>query len=437
MILAASVLVILAVTRFFPAWFVGPQASEGPVSAGAGTPGGTPAGTASPGEPDAWAAPPATGGEVPSLNEPLPFPADARAVLLMDADTGQILSEDNADEALPLASVTKLMTLRLSLQAVRDGTVSLDKVVTISPHVQADLPPYSSRMFLATGDQVSVNDLLFGAAVPSGNDACIALAELLAGSEADFVKTMNQEAERLGLDSAHFVDSHGYAPGDRMSARDVARLALDYLRVFPEALTYHSAQEFTYGGITQYNHNALLFSYPGCDGLKTGFTSEAGYNLVATATRDGRRLVAVVLGVPSSVRGYWSGSNYRDRLTSQVLDWGFEAFARVEPLSPATAAASLEVFMGASRQVAAVLGGSAAATVPLGREKDVSVSVRLDRPYLVAPVVKGQKLGSALVSVAGTAIREVDVVAAQDVGRGGLLRHIWDSLRLAFGAGQR
>ncbi len=433
--MVACALIAAAVSLPFPLFgrlhLAGASVSSG--LAGAATPAtvsqaaGSSGATTAPTTPDNPASFPVT--------EELPFPTDAEATLLADAETGQVLAGRNADQALPLASVTKLMTLRLVFKALRAGTITLDQKVTVSAHVETHLPPYSSRMFLEAGDEVTVRQLIYGAAVPSGNDACIALAELLAGTEKDFVQQMNAEAASLGLTSAHFVDPHGYSAGDRMSARDVARLAVLYLRESPEALAYHSTQESTYAGITQYNHNILIFTYAGCDGLKTGYTSEAGFNLVATAKRGESRLIAIVLGVPTDVPGWWSGSDYRDDLVARILDWGFGSFSRVEPIPAGSVAVSLPLYKGVRREVPAFLAAPAAATVPTGKEGYVSAKLELESPYLVAPVAKGQRVGTAVILVGDLEISRVDLVAVEDVGRAGLARYVWDTIRLMFRPG--
>lgn len=371
-------------------------------------------------------------GAPPDFATELPFGFRARSVVLIDADSGQVLTESNAGRSLPMASITKLMTMRLVLEAVREGEVSLDQKITVSANVQYDLPPYSSRMFLAAGDQVTVSELLYGAAVSSGNDACIALAELVSGSQDRFVEAMNLKAAALGLGSANFADAHGYSPENRISASDLAAFARGLLAEFPEVLGYTTAQSFTYSGITQYNHNHLIWTYAGCDGLKTGYTRAAGYSLVATAERDGHRLIAVMLGVPQIVDGRW-GWSYRDRMVSAILDWGFDSFDRVAPLDGLTAV--LPVFKGGQDQVDAVPAEDVAFSVPAELAEAVKVTVELAGEYAVAPIAAGQPLGTAIISVADQELDRVTLVADQAVPRGGLFRVVWDSVRLVFRPG--
>lgn len=371
----------------------------------------------------------ASPGGHPDFAEPLPFSLQARAIILIDAGSGQVLTEHDADQPLPLASVTKLMTLRLVLEALRAGTISLDQVVTASAAVQRELPPYSSRMFLAAGDEVTVEQLLYGLTVASGNDACIALAELLAGTQSELVKAMNRRAGELGLGTTHFADSHGYSPDNRMSAGELAAFARDLVNEFPEALAYVSAESFTYSGITQFNNNHLLWTYDGCDGLKTGYTRAAGYNLVATADRGGHRLIAVMLGVPRTVEGRW-GWSYRDQAVAGILDWGFTNFEQVRPLSDWTTA--LPVFKGDHDQVVAVPAEDVAFSVPTELADSVELMPELAGPYAVAPVADGQPLGTIVISVAGHELDRVTLVADAAVPRGGLFTVVWDTVRLAF-----
>ena len=367
-----------------------------------------------------------------------PFTLKVKSALLMDAATGQVLMEQNADEPLPLASVTKLITLRLAFKALHDGKIKLDQPVVVSENAWAGRLAGSSLMFLKPGDQVTVKDLLYGITVDSGNDACIAMAETIAGSVDVFVKQMNDEAASLGLQHANFVDPHGLSPEDQMSARDVATDVQSYLQKYPEALTYHSTKEFTYGvdvnsgkPITQPNRNGLLWSYPGADGLKTGHTSEAGYNLVGTAKRGDMRLIAVVLGTPDIVDGR-SGEKYREQAVAQMFNWGFASFADYQPTPPGATVAQLTVYKGSQRQVAVVPKEAVVVTIPKGNEKGITSTVKLNQSYVAAPVKKGQTVGTLTLSFGGQELKRVDLVAAADVPRGGFFRVIWDSLRLLF-----
>lgn len=367
-----------------------------------------------------------------------PFALQVKSALLMDAGTGQVLMEQNADVPLPTASLTKVMTLRLAFKAIHSGKISLDQEVLVSPNAWAGRWPGSSLMFLNAGDRVKVRDLLYGITVDSGNDACIAMAETVAGSVDAFVAQMNQEAKDLGLQTAHFEDPHGLSSNDQISAREMAILAQKYIHESPEALEFHKTKEFTYGTdinsgkpITQRNRNGLLWSYPDADGLKTGHTSDAGFNLVGTARRGDMRLIGVVLGTPERV-GNLTGEAYREQAVASMFNWGFANFAVVQPVAEGTRVGQLPVYKGSKRQVGVTPAGAVAVLVPKGQEKDVATQVTMDKRYLVGPVARGQKVGTLLVASGGKELGRFDLVTAEDVSRGGFFRNIWDSVRLLF-----
>lgn len=396
----------------------------GPVAlAETGTPPATPATPAAP-------AGPASSGA--------PFALQVKSAILMDAGSGQVLMEQNADVPLPTASLTKVMTLRLAFKAIKSGKISLDQEVVVSPNAWAGRWPGSSLMFLNTGDRVKVRDLLYGITVDSGNDACIALAETIGGTVDGFVAQMNQEAADLGLKTAHFEDPHGLSPNDVISAREMAVLAQKYIQDFPEALEYHKTKEFTYGTdintgkpITQKNRNGLLWSYPDADGLKTGHTSDAGFNLVGTARRGDMRLIGVVLGTPEKV-GNLTGEAYREQAVSSMFNWGFANFATVQPVAEGTRVAEVPVYKGSKRRVGVTPARPVTVLVPKGQEKSVTTQTALDTRYLVGPVARGQKAGTLVVTSGGKELGRFDLVTAEDVGRGGFFRNVWDSLRLLF-----
>lgn len=392
----------------------------------------------SPANPVALAETGTTPGPGGAANTGAPFALQVKSAILMDAGTGQVLMEQNADVPLPTASLTKVMTLRLAFKAIHSGKISLDQEVVVSPNAWAGRWPGSSLMFLNAGDRVKVRDLLYGITVDSGNDACIAMAETISGSVDAFVAQMNQEAKALGLQTARFEDPHGLSPNDLISAREMAILAQKYIREFPEALEYHKTKEFTYGTdittgrpITQKNRNGLLWSYPDADGLKTGHTSEAGFNLVGTAKRGDMRLIGVVLGTPDRV-GNLTGEAYREQAVASMLNWGFANFAVVQPVAEGTRVGQVTVYRGSLRQVGVVPSDRVAVLVPKGQEKDLTTQVVLEKSYLVGAVPRGQKVGTLVVASGGKELGRFDLVTAEDVGRGGFFRNIWDSLRLLF-----
>lgn len=245
---------------------------------------------------------------------------NSRSAILVDMSDGQVLFEQNADAPIPPASITKVLTLFLTFEAVQTGRVHLTDMVRVSRTAAYARPV---RMGLKAGDLVSLDELIRGMAIVSGNDAAIAVAEYVGGSVTNFVTLMNIKAKRLGMWNSHFVNPNGLpAKGQLTTARDVAKLSIAYLRRFPEALQIHSIQEYTYKNITRHNANRLLGVCPGVDGLKTGFVNASGYNLSATAMRNGRRLVAVVLGA--------SSPRVRTLETTKLLDYGFVG----TPLTP-------------------------------------------------------------------------------------------------------
>ena len=245
---------------------------------------------------------------------------NSRSAILIDMSDGRVLFEQNADAPIPPASITKVLTLFLTFEAVEAGRAHLTDMVRISRNAANARPV---RMGLKAGDVVSLGELIRGMAIVSGNDAAIAVAEYLGGSTTNFVTLMNIKAKRLGMWNSHFVNPNGLpAKGQLTTARDVAKLSLAYLRRFPEALQIHSVQEYTYRNVTRHNANRLLGVCPGVDGLKTGFVNASGYNLSATAMRNGRRLVAVVLGA--------SSPRIRTLETTKLLEYGFVG----TPLTP-------------------------------------------------------------------------------------------------------
>jgi D-alanyl-D-alanine carboxypeptidase (penicillin-binding protein 5/6) len=256
---------------------------------------------------------------------PLPLEQTAQAYLLVDATSGAVLTANNPYQPLIPASLTKIMTLRLTFAALRSGRIHLADQVTVSKNAWGGRRPLkgSSLMFLQPGRAVTVRQLIEGAAVASANDACVALAEHIAGSMPDFVAEMNAEAGKLGLATARFYDPHGLSTGNRISAADMARLALSMLRDYPEYLEYASKPYMTYMGIAQRNHLRLLDKVDGVDGFKTGYLSMFGYNVVVTAMRGDKRLLAVVMGTPPRVNGRLGG-RVRDQLAAKLLNTGFD-----------------------------------------------------------------------------------------------------------------
>jgi len=350
---------------------------------------------------------------------PIPPPTiEAASAVLMEEETGTILFELDGDERRDPASLVKMMTLKLALDAAQ-GRVGLDDRVAVSE--KAWRTP-GSRMFIEPRDEVTLLDLIRGIAIVSGNDACVAVAEHVAGSEEAFVRLMNREAERLGLANTRFANAHGLtADGQYMSARDAAEIARGYVRDHPDALRIHSKKEFEYAGITQRNRNGLLWDDPYVDGLKTGHTEKAGYNLVATAGRGGMRLIAVVLGAEST--------EAREREAAELLDYGFSTFELLRPVSAGDVVASRPVFKGVKNRLDVVAADSVA--IVSRRDSASEPERRIELPKtLQAPIESGQTLGRLVVLVGGEEAGGTDLVAAEEVPRAGFFKVAWDSIKL-------
>jgi serine-type D-Ala-D-Ala carboxypeptidase (penicillin-binding protein 5/6) len=353
---------------------------------------------------------------------PQPPPVAARAFLLFDLTSGQVLAEREAEASVEPASLTKLMTAYLAFREMRAGRLAREQQVQISE--RAWRAP-GSRSFLEPGSRVSVDTLLRGMVVQSGNDACIALAEAMAGTEAQFVERMNHEAQRLGLARTRFVNATGLPhPQQSTSARDLARLTAALIEDFPEEYArYYALKEFVHNGIAQMNRNRLLWLDPSVDGVKTGFTEGAGYCLVASAERGGRRLVAVLLGAASDAA--------RASEAQRLLNWGYQAYDGVRLYAPGTAVKSVAVWKGAAPAVSAGFARGLVVSVPKGEAKSLAAEL-VTHPPVLAPVGRGDKVGVLRVALAGAPLGEYPVEALQAVPRAGLFGRAWDTLRLWF-----
>ena len=333
---------------------------------------------------------------------------------------GKILySKNGSDERIP-ASLVKVMTMFIAMDHVKAGRINLTDTTRVSENAWRMT---GSQMFLEVGETVTIEQLLYGIAVVSGNDACVALAEALAGSAEVFVQWMNKKAGELGL-ATRFVDVHGLSEENSVTAKDMAYLARAYIRTHPEALAYHHEKSFSYQPrsqnkpIVQYNRNGLLSSFEGADGLKTGHLSAAGYNLVATAKQGERRLIAVVLGGKSE-KG-------REAVAAELLNYGFRNFDLVDTRK-LTAETAVKVYKGKKRAVN-VVASEPLITVPQGTATGLEVSVQLKN--MTAPVAKGENVGALTVWYEGQVIKQTPLLAAEEVPVGGFWRVMWDSLAL-------
>ncbi|MGA2639496.1 MAG: D-alanyl-D-alanine carboxypeptidase family protein [Spirochaetia bacterium] len=363
----------------------------------------------------------------------------ARSAILIEAFTGAVLYESHADEPIPPASLTKLMTLHLALQAIEEGRMSPSEVLVPGPDAWArNMPPRSSVMFLGPNQKLTVSQLLRGLVVDSGNDAAVEVADRIAGSVPAFVGMMNREAARLGYHVMHFVEPAGVSPANSITAREYADFARGFVLSHPDALKdLFSVREFTYPleenltagnrekPVTQSNRNLLLGKYEGADGLKTGYLDESGYNIAVTAERAGMRLISVILGVPDV--GPVSGTVLRAVESAALLDYGFSTFVTVRAAYDKPAA--VHVWKGRSREVG--LRASPAPIVAVRKDQASSVRTEIQQTLDVeAPVKTGQVLGVVVVSVGGRALARFPLRAEAGVDRGGFLRGALDTIIL-------
>lgn len=331
---------------------------------------------------------------------------DGQSAVLMDALTGQVLFEQNPQLKIQPASFVKILTLYLVFDALRDGKVKMDDLVTVS---EKAWKIQGSKMFIKVGERVRVGDLLKGIAIDSGNDACIALAEYLSGSEEAFVTKMNEKAGLLGLKDSQFRNSHGMpAEGQYITAMDMAILSQHYIEAHPEALAFHSTTEFVYNGIRQGNRNTLLQKNIGVDGLKTGHLEKVGYHLAATAKRDGQRMIAVVMGC--------NNMNKRASEAQKLLEYGFKNFSTLEAVKKDATFGPLKVKRGKVRAVFLTAEKDAKVTMEKGKEDRVSVIPQLP-PFVRAPIQKGQVLAKVVVQNEGKVVKEVALLASSNVGK--------------------
>ena len=359
-------------------------------------------------------------GGVLAQTQPL-FTVQAKSAVLMDFDTGRILFEQDPEVRLLPASLVKIMTLYVAFDAIDQGTTSLDDLYTVSINAWQ---PVGSKMFLRESEKVSVENLIKGIAIVSGNDACIALAEGLSGVTEVYVQWMNRKAESLGLTNTHFVDVHGLDDSNQQytTALDVAKLSRHYISNHPEALAYHSTKEFTYADITQRNRNGLLWNYPGVDGLKTGHLSKVGYNLVATAKQNNMRLIAVVLGADSE--------NIRENEVRKLLNYGFRNFESVKA-SQVVSPIETTIYKGKVNTVDVVPLEDVSMLIPVGAKDQVRVVKNINKP-LVAPIKNGQSVGELKFYWQDELLAETEATVIEDVPKAGFFKSLWDSIRLLF-----
>jgi D-alanyl-D-alanine carboxypeptidase (penicillin-binding protein 5/6) len=342
------------------------------------------------------------------------FETAAKAAIIMDHRTGVVLFEKNADERIPPASMSKLMTAYMIFDRLKAGRLKLDDEITIS---EKSWKMGGSQMFLKVGDRVKVEDLIRGIIIQSGNDACVAMAEALAGSEEEFAREMNEKAQELGLTNSSFANSTGLdAPGHLMSVRDLAVLARRIVEEFPEYFKYYSEREFIYRDIKQQNRNPLLqANVPGVDGMKTGYTEQAGYGLVATAKRGDRRVITVLAGLGAISQRKTEGE--------RLLEYGFREFQEYALFQGGETVVDARVWQGAEPTVPLVPAQTVGVTLSREARKGLVVKLRYDNP-VGAPVAAGQPLGSLEISAPNVTTFTVPLVAGREVPRAGMVGRV-------------
>ena len=352
---------------------------------------------------------------------PVPPALGARAWLLLDATSGQLLASRNPDERIEPASLTKLMTAYIAFSALKARSLAPAQAIRVSERAWR---ASGSRMFIEPKKPVTVQELLHGMIVQSGNDACIALAEAIAGSEQAFVERMNREAARIGMKNTHFTNASGLpAPDHYSTTSDLALLASVLIRDYPEYYKLYSEREYRYNDITQLNRNRLLWLDPNVDGMKTGHTESAGYCLIASARRGERRLVSVLVGATSE--------RLRAEESQKLLNFGFQAYEAFRLYPKDQEISQLAVWKGSEHTLRAGLATDLYVTVPAGTADKLQAEIVSEQP-LLAPLAAGQRVATLRVAHAGKALGEYPAVALESVEAAGLLRRTWDGIALWF-----
>jgi D-alanyl-D-alanine carboxypeptidase (penicillin-binding protein 5/6) len=337
-----------------------------------------------------------------------PIDTQARSALVMEVETGTVLLNKNADERIPPASMSKLMTAYVVFDYLKQGRATLDDELPVGERAWRT---GGSKMFVPLGARVKISDLIRGMIVQSGNDACVVLAEGLAGSEAAFVEQMNQKAKEIGLTNSHFANVDGLPnPEHWMTAHDLATVAMRTIVDFPQFYEIYGEKEFTYNKITQGNRNPLLYKDLGADGLKTGHTEEAGYSLVGSAKRGERRVLVVLSGLPSS--------KARAQESERLIEWAFREYNTVPLFTAGATVDEAAVWLGGQPKVTLTVAKDLVVTVPRKSRKNMKVTVAYDQP-VAAPIRKGQQFGKIVVAVPDLQLVEAPLVAATDVDRMG------------------
>jgi D-alanyl-D-alanine carboxypeptidase (penicillin-binding protein 5/6) len=371
----------------------------------------------------------------PLAAEAPPYTSGAPIAYMKDLSSGAVLYDKGGEKRMPPASLAKMMTAHVAFRLIQKGDLKLDQKFTVRPETWQKWhgPQAGSTMFLTVGEQVSVNDLLHGIVTLSGNDACVVLAEGIAGTEEAFVALMNQEAQRMGLTDSHFGTSNGWPDGDvtYVTARDLAKLAEATILETPDLYKrFYATTSFTWGktmggsDITQANRNPILGRIPGADGLKTGHTDEAGFGFAGSAQQEGRRLVMVVAGLPTF--------NSRIEESVKFMDWGFRAWKAKPLFKKGVQVETAEVQLGSATSVPLVAPRDLAVTMPRTASSNVSVKVIYTGP-IKAPIAKGQEIAQLVVSTPDTPAQIMPLVAGEAVTEAGIFGRFRNGLKSFFG----
>ncbi len=351
----------------------------------------------------------------------------AKAFVLMDYNTGQIIAEENAYESLNPASLTKMMTSYVIGQEIKAGNISPTDEVTISKNAWSKNFPDSSKMFIEVGKKVTVEELNKGIIIQSGNDACVAMAEHIAGTQGAFVDLMNSWAKQIGMKDSHFENAHGLDATDHKStAYDMALLGAALIRDVPNEYKVYKEKSFTYNGIKQYNRNGLLWDKSlNVDGIKTGHTSGAGYNLVTSATKDGMRLISVVMGTKSEAA--------RKAESKKLLNYGFRFFETVTPYKAGESFVTQKIWYGDRSNVDLGFNTDTPITINRGQAKNLKANFELTKP-LTAPIAKGEVVGNVYFQLNGKDIAQFPLVTLQEVNEGSWFSRLMDYFQQKFGS---
>ena len=347
----------------------------------------------------------------------------AKQAIVVEASTGSVLYAKDADSQMPTSSMSKVLTMYLVFEAIKNGKLTLDQTVTIS---DAAWRQTGSRMFVSIGSQVKVEDLIRGVIIQSGNDAAVALAEAVAGTEASFAELMNAKAKELGMANSHFKNATGMPDPEHYStARDLATLAMSLMRDYPQHYHYYGETEFTYNNIKQGNRNPLLYRNMGVDGMKTGHTDIAGYGLIASALRENRRIVTVVNGL--------SSMQERADEPAKLIEWAYREYGLYTLVEKDKVMGEAKVWLGEAKTVPVIADKSVMMSLPRAAKESVKIEASVTNAETPAPIQKGQVLGKAIISGDGFASVEVPLIAADDVKQLGLFARTIAKIKRSLG----